>query len=52
MRAGEVLDVQYGDEKTQMRVIWVGKRMTPNAGEIGVQQLPGGPDLGVGPSPL
>jgi hypothetical protein len=40
VRAGEVLDVQYGDEKTQMRVIWVGKATTPNAGEIGVQQLP------------
>jgi hypothetical protein len=40
VRAGEVLDVQYGDEKTQMRVIWVGKVGSPNAGEIGVQQLP------------
>jgi hypothetical protein len=40
VRAGEVLDVQYGDEKTQMRVIWVGKLGTPNAGEIGVQSLP------------
>lgn len=40
VRAGEVLDVQYGEEKTQMRVIWAGKLGTPNAGEIGVQQLP------------
>ena len=40
LRAGEVLDVQYGNQKTQMRVIWVGKLTTPNAGEIGVQQLP------------
>jgi hypothetical protein len=40
VRAGEVLHVQYGEEKAQMRVIWVGKAGTPNAGEIGVQQLP------------
>jgi hypothetical protein len=40
VRAGEVLDVQYGEEKTQMRVIWVGKPNSPNSGEIGVQQLP------------
>jgi hypothetical protein len=40
LRAGEVLDVQYGEEKTQMRIIWVGKACSPNEGEIGVQQLP------------
>jgi hypothetical protein len=39
IRAGEVLEVQYEDETTQMRVIWVGKPNTHNAGEIGVQQV-------------
>jgi hypothetical protein len=40
VRAGEVLDIQYGEETTHMRVVWVGKPSSHNAGEIGVQQLP------------
>jgi hypothetical protein len=43
VRSGAVLEMQYGQEKTQVRVIWVGRAGTPCAGEVGVQQLPSEP---------
>ena len=39
MRAGEVLEMQYGEEKIQVRVVWVGRTGTPGEGLVGVQQL-------------
>jgi hypothetical protein len=43
IRPGEFLDVQFGDEKAQFRVIWVGKPGTDRQGEIGLEALPSEP---------
>lgn len=43
VRSGEILEMQYGQEKTQVRVVWVGRTGTPSEGEVGVQQLPSEP---------
>jgi len=43
VRRGEILDMQYGEEKVQVRVVWVGKAGTTTETEVGVQQLPSEP---------
>lgn len=40
MRRGEILEMQYGEEKVEVRVMWVGMPGTPTEGEVGVQHLP------------
>ena len=40
LRAGEILEMQYGVEKIQVRVVWSGKPGAPNEGLVGVQHLP------------
>jgi len=37
---GEVLDVQFGQERAQFRVVWVGQHGSPRAGEAGIESLP------------
>lgn len=41
VRAGEIVEVQFGKEKAQFRVVWVGRTGTAREGEIGVENLPG-----------
>jgi hypothetical protein len=36
---GEVIGIQYGDQKARFRVIWVGQPGTEKAGQIGVKSL-------------
>lgn len=43
VRAGEVLEVQFGDIKAEFRVVWVGKSGTERQGEIGIENLPSEP---------
>jgi len=40
LRAGEVLEMQYGQEKIEVRVIWMGKNGSSSEGLVGVQHLP------------
>jgi len=40
IRPGELLEVQFGAEKAEFRVIWVGKLGTAREGEIGLETLP------------
>ena len=42
---GEVVDVQYGDEKAQFRVVWVGQPNSRAQREIGIQCLPSEPQI-------
>jgi hypothetical protein len=39
IRLGEILEVQFGEEKAQFRVVWVGKLGTRREGEIGIEVL-------------
>jgi hypothetical protein len=39
IRPGEILDVQFGSERTQFRVVWTGKPGTRRGGEIGLERL-------------
>ena len=43
IRPGEILDVQFGEDKAQFRVVWVGKLGTDRQGEIGLECLPSEP---------
>ena len=36
---GEVIGIQYGDQKARFRVIWIGEPGTEKAGQIGVKSL-------------
>src|SRR6201993_2385799 len=45
VKPGEILDVQYDGQKAQFRVIWAGRPGTLEAGEVGLERLPGGPFL-------
>ena len=40
IRPGEVLDVQYGGQHAQFRVIWAGRPGTLGAGALGIERLP------------
>ena len=40
LRAGEVIEMQYGVEKIQVRVVWSGRAGSPSEGLVGVQHLP------------
>ncbi|MGH9511706.1 MAG: hypothetical protein ACRD2U_06175 [Terriglobales bacterium] len=37
VRLGEVLDVQLGEEKSQFRVVWIGKAGTRKSGSLGIE---------------
>jgi len=39
IKPGEILEVQFDDEKAQFRVIWTGAHGTHSAGELGLQRL-------------
>jgi hypothetical protein len=36
---GEVLDVQFGGDRAQYRVVWAGRKGTQQEGEIGLESL-------------
>jgi hypothetical protein len=38
-KPGEIIGVQYGDEKARYRVVWVGKMGTPTEGMIGLSSV-------------
>ena len=40
IRPGEVLEIQFGAEKAEYRVVWVGKQGTAREGEVGLESLP------------
>ena len=40
VRAGEIVEVQYGEERAHFRIVWVGSAEWHTEGEIGVQMLP------------
>jgi hypothetical protein len=39
LKPGHTVELQYGDEVGQFRVVWVGQAGTPQAGEVGVQSV-------------
>jgi hypothetical protein len=39
IKPGEILEVQFEDEKAQFRVVWTGMPGTHSAGEIGLRRL-------------
>lgn len=43
IKPGEVLEVQYGKNKAQFRVVWTGRPGTRRAGEIGIETMPAEP---------
>lgn len=43
LNPGEILDVQYGGQKAQFRVVWAGMPGTLRAGELGLERLPDEP---------
>jgi len=45
IKPGEILEVQFDDEKAQFRVIWTGLHGTHSAGELGLQRLASEPCL-------
>jgi hypothetical protein len=45
VRPGEILDVQFGPDKAQFRVVWAGKLGSRREGEIGVESLASEPSL-------
>lgn len=45
VRIGEILELQFGQEKAQFRAIWVGKTGTPNEGEVGLEAVAAKPGL-------
>jgi len=44
VRAGEVLELQVGEEKASFRVVWVGRPGGRGEGELGLQRLPAQPN--------
>ena len=45
IKPGEILEVQFDEEKAQFRVIWTGAHCTHSAGELGLQRLASEPCL-------
>ena len=45
IRAGEVLEVQFGSQIAQFRVMWVGQVGTARQGEIGIVSMPAQPSI-------
>jgi len=45
VKPGEIVHVQFGEEKAQFRVVWAGKRGTPVEGEIGLEGLSSEPSI-------
>jgi hypothetical protein len=45
LKAGEVVDVQYNNQKAEFLVVWTGKQETGDQGEIGLFSLPSQPCL-------
>src|SRR4029077_12187642 len=45
VRLGEILEVQFGPDKAQFRVVWAGKPGSRREGEIGVESLASEPSL-------
>ncbi len=43
IKPGEILEVQYGQNRAQFRVVWVGRTGTRRDGEIGIEILPAEP---------
>jgi hypothetical protein len=39
IRPGEILEVQFGDEKAQFRVVWTGALGSRREGQIGLERL-------------
>jgi hypothetical protein len=42
IRPGEILEVQYAEEKAQFRVVWVGKLGSRKEGQIGIEAVASG----------
>jgi len=40
VKPGEVVQVQFGDEQGQFRVVWSGRKGTSAEGELGIEALP------------
>jgi hypothetical protein len=45
VRAGEILEVQMGEEKAQFRVTWVGKLGSRRQGQLGIERLASEPTI-------
>jgi hypothetical protein len=45
IKPGEILEVQFDEEKAQFRVIWTGMHGTHSAGELGLESLGSEPCL-------
>ena len=45
LKAGEVVDVQYNNQKAEFLVVWIGRQETGDRGEIGLFNLPSQPCL-------
>jgi hypothetical protein len=45
VRPGEILEMQLGEEKSEFRVVWVGRKGTEREGEIGLESLAAEPCL-------
>ena len=45
VRVGEIIGIQYGEEKSRYKVVWVGRDNTPQARQIGVHCLEPGKRL-------
>jgi len=45
VKPGEVVQVQFGDEQAQFRVVWAGRKGTSAEGQLGVEGLPAEPSI-------
>jgi hypothetical protein len=45
VKPGEVVQVQFGEEQAQFRVVWAGRKGTPAEGQLGVEALPTEPSI-------
>jgi len=45
VRPGEVVHVQFGEERAQFRVVWAGRKGTPAEGELGIEGLSAEPSI-------
>ena len=45
VRPGEIIHVQFGDEKAQFRVVWAGRKGTSNEGQLGIEGLASEPSI-------
>lgn len=39
VRLGDVVGIQYGEQKARYKVIWIGRENTPKSGQIGLHRL-------------